>query len=129
GLFRRGATRGAGVQGDDVTHNLRTIHELPLRIKAKNSPPLFEARGEVYMTRADLVRLNRQREKEGLEPLANPRNTTAGSLKLLDPALCAQRRLRLYAYALGAVEGVVVKNHLDMIELLKQYGVPVNEHT
>lgn len=128
GLFRLGATRGDGERGDDVTHNLMTIHELPLRLKAKNPPPLFEVRGEAYMTRADLVRLNRQREKEGLEPLANPRNTTAGSLKLLDPGLCAKRRLRLFAYALGEVEGVVVKNHLDMLELLKQYGLPVNEH-
>jgi DNA ligase (NAD+) len=128
GLFRLGATRGDGERGDDVTHNLMTIHELPLRLTTKNPPPLFEARGEVYLTRADLVRLNRQREKEGLEPLANPRNTAAGTLKLLDPALCARRRLRLYAYGLGAVEDVVVKNHLDMLELLQQYGLPVNEH-
>src|SRR6266436_1839476 len=74
GLFRLGATRGDGERGDDVTHNLRTIHELPLRLKAKNPPPLFEVRGEVYMTRADLVRLNRQREKEELDAYANPRN-------------------------------------------------------
>jgi DNA ligase (NAD+) len=128
GLFRLGATRGDGAQGDDVTHNLMTIHELPLRLQAKAAPPLFEVRGEVYMTRADLVRINRRRQEQGLEPLANPRNTTAGTLKLLDPAQCAQRRLRLFAYALGAVKGVVVKNHLDMLELLRQYGFPVNPH-
>jgi DNA ligase (NAD+) len=128
GLLALGATRGDGYRGDDVTHNLKTIHELPLRLKSKAPPRLFEVRGEVYMQRADLVRLNRQRQAEGLEPLANTRNTTAGSLKLLDPALCAQRRLRFFAYGLGAVEGAEIRTQLEMLDLLRTFGFPVNEH-
>src|SRR5207253_5185830 len=81
GLFTVGATRGNGEEGDDVTHNLRMIHSLPLRLRAKTPPPLFEARGEVYMTRTELARLNRDREAKALELFANPRNLTAGTLK------------------------------------------------
>src|SRR5262245_24613851 len=75
GLFTLGATRGDGERGDDVTHNLKTVRGLPLRLAVENPPRLLEVRGEVYMRREDLVRLNRRREAEGLEPLANPRNT------------------------------------------------------
>lgn len=128
GLFTVGATRGDGEQGDDVTHNLKTIHELPLRLPGEQPPELFEARGEVYMNRDDLARLNRDRTAQGLEPFANPRNSTAGSLKLLDPRLCAQRRLRLFAYALGACQGVQTKTHLDALQLLRHFGFPVNPH-
>jgi DNA ligase (NAD+) len=126
GTFEVGATRGDGEQGDDVTHNLKTINELPLRLP--ESPRLFEARGEVYMTRADFARHNRDRIEQGREPAANPRNLAAGSLKLLDPKECRKRRLRLFAYALGPCEGVVVNSHLEALALLKRYGFPVNEH-
>lgn len=126
GLFTVGATRGDGEQGDDVTHNLKTVGGLPLRLHADKPPPLFEARGEVYMNRADLARTNRGRAAEGLEPFANPRNSTAGSLKLLDPKLCAKRRLRLFTYSLGACEGIAVKTHLEGLELLRKLGFPVN---
>jgi DNA ligase (NAD+) len=129
GLFTVGATRGNGRQGDDITHNLRTIPEVPLRLHGKGTPPaLFEARGEVYMNRADLLEINRQRAADGEEPYANPRNLAAGTLKLLDPREAGKRRLRLFAYALGAVEGVEVKTHLDSLELLKRFGFPVNPH-
>jgi DNA ligase (NAD+) len=128
GRFTVGATRGDGEHGDDVTHNLRTINGLPLRLRADAPPPLFEARGEVYMTREELDRINRDRVAKGLEPYANPRNLTAGTLKLLDPRLCAERRLRLFAYALGAAEGVAVKTHLEILGLLRSYGFPVNPH-
>ncbi len=126
GLFTVGATRGDGERGDDVTHNLKTVGGLPLRLRTAKPPALFETRGEVYMTREDLARLNRDRVKQGLEPFANPRNSAAGSLKLLDPRLCAERKLRLFTYALGATEGVQVKTHLESLELLKEYGFPVN---
>src|SRR4051794_14282338 len=126
GLFTVGATRGDGERGDDVTHNLKTMRGLPLRLKADPPPPLFEARGEVYMTRAELVRLNRERVAQGHEPWPNPRNSAAGSLKLLDPRTCAKRNLRVFTYALGAVEGLTVKTHRDALELLGQYGFPVN---
>jgi DNA ligase (NAD+) len=151
GRFTVGATRGDGEQGDDVTHNLKTIRELPLRLEAAAAPArkgkkgagpatplwdglgedggppaLFEARGEVYMTRAELARINKERADKGLELYANPRNLTAGTLKLLDPRLCAERRLRLFTYSLGVCEGVAVKTHLEALELLRRYQFPVN---
>ncbi len=128
GLFAVGATRGDGETGDDVTHNLKTIRGLPLRLRAKNPPPLFEARGEVYMARAELARINRERKAKGADVYANPRNLTAGTLKLLDPRQSAERRLQLFCYALGAVEGIEVKTHLDALELLRSFGFPVNPH-
>jgi DNA ligase (NAD+) len=128
GLFTVGATRGDGERGDDVTHNLRTIRELPLRLRTDQPPALVEVRGEVYMTIKDLARLNRERTTKGLEPFANPRNSAAGSLKLLDPRLCSERHLRLFTYALGATEGVELKTHLESLELLRRYGLPVNRN-
>jgi DNA ligase (NAD+) len=126
GKFTVGATRGNGEVGDDVTHNLKTVRDVPLRLKSGDPPALFEARGEVYMTREELVRLNRERTAEGLEPYANPRNTTAGTLKLLDPKLCAKRKLRMFVYALGATEGIEVKSHLESLDLLRRFGFTVN---
>jgi DNA ligase (NAD+) len=128
GLFTLGATRGDGDKGDEVTHNLRTVRDLPLRLATDKPPPLFEARGEIYMTREDLVRVNEQQKKAGKEPYANPRNLSAGSLKQLDPKICAERRLRLFAYSMGAVEGITLKTHRQLLDLLKKYGFPVNPH-
>lgn len=128
GKLSVGATRGDGDSGDDVTHNLRTVTGVPLKLTCKNAPRLFEARGEVYMTRADFARLNENRMKEGLEAFANPRNSTAGSLKLLDPKQCAQRKLRLFAYALGGVDGLEVKSQSETLRVLESYGFPVNPH-
>src|SRR5262249_3052301 len=115
--------------GDDVTHNLKTMREVPLRLHADKPPKLFEARGEVYMTRAEFVRINAQRAKDGEKPYENPRNLTAGTLKLLDPKLCAGRRLSFFAYALGAVEGLTIKAHLEALATLRKLGFPVNPHT
>jgi DNA ligase (NAD+) len=126
GVFTVGATRGDGEQGDDVTHNLRMIRDVPLRLP--ESPPHFEARGEVYMTRADFAQNNRERIADGDEPAANPRNFAAGSLKLLDPKESRKRRLRFFSYALGPCEGVEVKTHLDGLALLKRFGFQVNPH-
>jgi DNA ligase (NAD+) len=128
GLFTVGATRGDGERGDDVTHNLRTIRELPLRLRTEQLPELIEVRGEVYMTRDDLARLNRERIAKQLEPFANPRNSAAGSLKLLDPRLCAERHLRLFAYSLEVMAGASVQTHLEALEWLRRYGFPVNRH-
>jgi DNA ligase (NAD+) len=124
GQFTVGVTRGDGEVGDDVTHNLRTLRELPLSLPTK--PARFEARGEVYMNRDELARINRERALEELEPYANPRNLTAGSLKLLDPRECAKRRLRLFTYSVGPSEGVDIKTHLDALATLKEWGFPVN---
>jgi DNA ligase (NAD+) len=126
GAFAVGATRGDGERGDDVTHNLRTLRELPLRLRTKHAPELVEVRGEVYMTRAELARLNKGRTALGLEPFANPRNSTAGSLKLLDPRLCAERRLRLFTYGLGAHKGMELARHQQVLKLLVEYGFPVS---
>jgi DNA ligase (NAD+) len=119
-------TRGDGVQGDDVTHNLRTIRELPLVLPEPFA--LFEARGEVYMNREELARLNREAQAKGQKPYANARNLSAGTLKMLDPRQAAQRRLRLFTYAVAACEGRDVKSHLEALELLRRFGLPVNPH-
>jgi DNA ligase (NAD+) len=126
GQFTLGATRGDGERGDDVTHNLKTVRDLPLRLRTDKPPSLLEIRGEIYMTREDLVRANEQRKKDGLEPYANPRNLAAGSLKLLDPKLCGQRRLRLFAYGYGVAEGVELKSHRQLLDYLRKWGFPVN---
>jgi DNA ligase (NAD+) len=126
GAFTTGATRGDGEQGDDVTHNLKTMRDVPLRLP--ESLAHFEARGEVYMTRADFALYNRERIERGLEPAANPRNLSAGSLKLLDPKESRRRRLRFFAYALGPCEGIEVENHLDGLALLERFGFQVNPY-
>jgi DNA ligase (NAD+) len=126
GTLTVGATRGDGVQGDDVTHNLRTIRELPLSLPEQLT--LFEARGEVYMNRAELARLNRDAQAKGKPPYANARNLSAGTLKLLDPRQAAQRRLRFFAYAVGPCEGCDINTHLEALDTLRRFGLPVNPH-
>ena len=129
GLLTVGATRGDGERGDDVTHNVKTINEVPIRLRTDKPPTLFEARGEIYMTRAELVRINRERTASAEKPYENPRNLTAGTLKLLDPRLCAKRKLALFAYASGAIDGLKIMKHTDLLEMLKRLGFPVNPFT
>lgn len=129
GLLTVGATRGDGERGDDVTHNLRAMPEVPLKLAGDALPKLFEARGEVYLTRADLIRINRKRTDAGEKPYENCRNLAAGSLKLLDPKLSAERKLRLFAYALGALDGLEIASHRQALEALRNFGFPVNPHT
>ena len=129
GLLSVGATRGSGDVGDDVTHNLRTIPGIPLRLNTQETPTLFEARGEVYMTRAELIRINTERTKNGEEVYQNTRNLSAGTLKLLDPKLCVKRKLSFFAYGSGAIEGVELQNQMELLALLKSYDFPVNPHT
>jgi DNA ligase (NAD+) len=126
GLLALGATRGSGKAGDDITENLKTVRGVPLRLCTDKPPAHFEARGEVYMSKADFARLNEEVAARGEQRYANPRNLTSGSLKQLDSRITAKRRLRLFAYGLGYVEGITVKSHLDALELLRQYGFPVN---
>lgn len=127
GLLTVAATRGDGERGDDVTHNVRTIRDVPLRLQG-SPPPLLDVRGEIYLERASLAALNRLREAAGEEPYANCRNTAAGSLKQLDPTETAKRNLRFFAYALGAAEGVSFDTHMAFLEALRGYGFVVNEH-
>jgi DNA ligase (NAD+) len=127
GKFVLGATRGDGYQGDDITANLRTVRGVPKSL-SDDAPEILEIRGEVYMTNAELIRLNELRTAAEEEPYANPRNVTAGSLKLLDPKLCAARRLRFVAHGLGETRGIVAGSYVEILKLLKGWGVPVSPH-
>ena len=128
GLLVLGATRGNGVVGDDVTHNVRTIRDVPLRLQGDNPPPVVELRGEVYMTNSDLVRLNEEQKKRGEPPFANTRNVTAGSIRLLDPKLCAQRRLRMFVHSLGYTEGVEFATHMEFLAQVRRWGLKPTPH-
>lgn len=125
GKFVQGATRGDGYQGDDITANLRTISSLPLRIE---DPRPIEVRGEVYMELADFEKLNAKRRAEDLEPYANPRNTSAGTLKLLDPKIVAERRLRLFCYQVSNYQQLNLGRHSESMDFLRDLGFRVNEH-
>jgi DNA ligase (NAD+) len=127
GAFTLGATRGDGERGDDVTENLKTVRGVPKRL-GPEPPELLEIRGEVYMTIAELVRLNELRAANEEIPFANPRNATAGSLKLLDPSLCATRRLRFVAHGLGETRGVEARSYTEILGRLKEWGLPVSPH-
>ena len=129
GLLKTGATRGSGEIGDDVTHNLRTIPGIPLRLNSKKPPKLFEVRGEIYMTRAELVRINAQKVAAGEDPYANTRNLTAGTLKQLDPKESAKRKLRLFAYGTGVMDGVEIATQRELFDKLREFGFPVNDST
>ena len=124
-----GATRGNGEFGDDITTNIRTIKNIPLTLKAKDVPDVVEVRGEVYMANADFLKLNQQREQTGEEIYKNPRNLTAGTLKLLDSRIVATRKLRFVAHGMGEVKPLPTKTYWEWVELLKQWGLPVGEHT
>ena len=122
------ATRGDGRVGEDVTANLRTIRGVPLKLRASGIaiPQLIEARGEVFVDRADFGRLNEERERTGLPPFANPRNLAAGSLRQLDPAVTATRPLQLYFYDIGRVDGAVVRSQQELLAWLPELGLRVN---
>ena len=121
GLLVRGATRGDGLRGEDVTQNLRTIHSIPLAVPS-DSPSRFEVRGEVYMTLSGFEELNRQRQEAG-EPLyVNPRNTAAGTVRQLDPRIAAKRPLDIFIYGLGYAEGPVPDTHWEMLQYFKSLG-------
>ncbi len=131
GIFMRGATRGNGFRGDDVTTNLRTVKDIPLRflcINNKEIPPVMEIRGEIYLPNKEFQRLNKRREETDETQFANPRNAAAGSLKLLDPHTTAKRPLRLFAYAFGYDENNRFTNHIECLEAIKEFGLPVNPH-
>ena len=129
GRFIRGATRGDGITGEDVTQNLKTIADVPLQIKKSGFQPIpafAEIRGEVYMEIESLRKFNRRRLDEGGEPFANPRNAAAGSLRQLDPRITARRPLNIFFYAVGRVEGVEFKDHWEVLQTLQFWGFPVN---
>jgi DNA ligase (NAD+) len=124
GVLERGATRGNGEVGEDVTHNLRTIGAIPLRIE--DAPPLLEVRGEVYMSLPDFAALNERRAEAGLSTFMNPRNSAAGTIRQLDPALAAERPLSMWCYAIGVTEGLRLESHWEALEWLRAHGFRVN---
>jgi DNA ligase (NAD+) len=126
GEFVRGATRGDGATGEDVTANLRTVRTIPLRLRG-DAPAVVEVRGEVYMPKAAFERYNAWARENGEKTLANPRNGAAGSLRQLDPRVTAQRPLAFYAYALGQVEGAgLPPTHSQTLAWLRTLGFPVS---
>jgi DNA ligase (NAD+) len=126
GLLERGATRGDGEIGEDVTHNLKTIPSMPLRIDDEHPPPLIEVRGEVYMSLTDFAALNERRAEAGLSTFMNPRNSAAGTIRQLDPRDAAQRPLSIWAYAVGATDGIAFGTHWDALEWLREHRFPVH---
>jgi DNA ligase (NAD+) len=126
GQLALGATRGDGTTGDDITANLKTIRSIPLQLNIKHPPALLEVRGEAYIAVQDFKKLNEQREKNGEPLFQNPRNTAAGSLKQLDPALVAQRPLQAIFYAVA--EGGQFKKQSEALEGLKKFGFPTHRY-
>ena len=124
GVFTRGATRGDGQTGEDVTANLRTIRSIPLRLPGQHPPRLLEIRGEVLMLKADFERLNQQQRARSEKLFANPRNAAAGSLRQLDSRITAQRKLTFYAYGLGVTEGYTAPEKLSqVIDYINKSGI------
>jgi DNA ligase (NAD+) len=130
GTFSRGSTRGDGVNGEDVTQNLKTISSLPLKMREgsnKAIPAFIEIRGEVYIESEPFQKLNSRRIEEGEEPFANPRNFAAGSLKQLDPKITARRPLNIFLYGIGNVRGISFSTHWEVLQTLLGWGFPVNK--
>jgi len=126
GAFVQGATRGDGTVGEDVTANLKTIQDIPRKLKGKHIPKVLEVRGEIYMRRDDFMKLNAERTAAGEAVYANPRNFAAGSVRQIDPAMTAARPLRFFAYAWGEVSEPVAETHWDFLQHLKAWGFAVN---
>jgi DNA ligase (NAD+) len=124
GVLERGATRGNGEIGEDVTHNLRTIGAIPLRIR--DAPPLVEVRGEVYMSLRDFTALNERRAEAGQSTFMNPRNSAAGTVRQLDPADAAKRPLSIWCYQVGVTDGLSFKAHSEGLQWLRDHGFRVN---
>jgi DNA ligase (NAD+) len=123
-----GSTRGDGRVGEDVTHNLRTVRSIPLRLRGARPPALLEVRGEVFMPLAAFEAYNRERSAAGLEPFANPRNSTAGTLRQLDPQVAAARPLVMYAYGTGrGLEALGVATHFELLARLGELGFAVSD--
>ena len=127
GLLVQAATRGDGRTGDDITHNIRTLDDVPLRL-ADKPPHALEVRGEVYMRNSDLVKLNEEQRKRGQDLFANTRNCASGAIRLLDPREAARRRLRLFCHGVGHVEGLKAHDHMEFLAELRRYGLPATPH-
>jgi DNA ligase (NAD+) len=132
GRLTAAVTRGDGRRGDDITHNVRTIRAIPLSLTASKQQPvpdLLEVRGEIYMPDAEFQRLNLARQNQNLEPFANPRNATAGTLKQLDPRAVAKRKLLFCAHGRGDIQPDPFHKHSQFLDAVRQWGLPVSPHT
>lgn len=128
GVFARGATRGDGMQGDDITQNLKTIRSIPLRLRGtRKGFDEVEVRGEVLMDREDFRKMNEERELAGEKTFVNPRNSSAGTLKLQDPKIVATRPLKFFSYYLRT-EGAPLSSHYENLNILREFGFPLSEH-
>lgn len=125
GLLILGSTRGDGIQGEVITNNLKTVRTIPLRLRQFSSG-LLEVRGEIILTKPDFAAINREREAQGLELYANPRNTAAGSVRQLDPAVTASRPLLFFAYGIGLIEGMELSTHWELLQLLTKVGFQIS---
>lgn len=126
GKYVRGATRGDGYVGEEITSNIRTIRSVPVSLRDTAHPAVMEVRGEVYLPVKEFERLNEQLLEQGGRPFANPRNAAAGSLRQKDPAITASRPLRLWCHGVGAAQGRRFERHSEALEYLKNAGLPVN---
>lgn len=117
-------TRGNGEVGDDITHNIRTVRDLPLQTVGEHEPAVLEVRGEVYMTNADLADLNLRQIQAGAEPFKNTRNVTAGTIRLLDPSIAAERSLRFFCHGVGEIDGLKATNHMEFLAEVGAMGIP-----
>jgi len=124
GLLTAAVTRGDGKVGENVLTNVKTIRSIPLKLKTKKPPKLFEVRGEIVILKRDFEKLNVAQEESGLAPFANPRNAAAGSIRQLDSSVAASRPLKFYGYAPGLVDGVSFKTQKEFIELTQSFGLP-----
>ncbi|MCS7065279.1 MAG: NAD-dependent DNA ligase LigA [Fimbriimonadales bacterium] len=134
GVLTVGATRGDGYRGENVTPNIRTIRQVPLRLRPGDDlfsapPAIMEVRGEVYLSYQEFEHINREREASGEPLFANPRNAAAGSLRQLDSRITARRRLKIWVYGVGYCEGAEFRTHWDALQQLKAWGFPVNSHS
>lgn len=125
GNLVRALTRGDGTVGEDVTHNVKTIKTIPLKLKTKTPPPLLEVRGEVIIFKKDFLAMNAAYEELDEDAFANPRNAAAGTVRQLDPKVAASRPLKFFAYATGAFEGISFKSQKNITEVFKKFGLPV----
>lgn len=129
GTLSVASTRGDGLVGEDITQNIKTLRGLPLRLAGKNIPKLLEVRGEVYLSLEAFQKINRDREENGEQLFANPRNAAAGSLRQLDSRITAKRPLSMYCYAPGTVEGIDFVSQYEFLEYAAAWGLPVNPLT
>ncbi|MFP4615513.1 MAG: NAD-dependent DNA ligase LigA [Thiohalorhabdus sp.] len=125
GVLVRGGTRGDGYRGEEITSNLRTIRQIPLRLRGSGWPSRLEVRGEVFMSKSGFQRLNERRRERGEAAFANPRNAAAGSLRQLDPRITAERPLEISIYGLGQVDGDIGERHSEVLERLRGWGFPI----